>query len=283
MSKDLEKTKADAIARADNMLNSWVNPSMGMLLGMTGHPLLGVAWLVAFGAFSYVSTDSTNKLDKFVGLLKEGNFKEEDVQTEGFCEGLNVLFEAFMKARNEIKTNIIRRILLGFSSTGDRQRFHLERLCFCTNSISLETLYFLLFLKEEVVPQLKQEFEETWSKENPDEGDKWYKYVPIDSPLGRYLEQFDPNNKEACKRYGYDPSKGGPEGDSPEQNKIALQMWRDQRYKGAEFDDAISELIGMGILREDMHALGYQDRQVRFFTEFGMEFMNFVFGEDLRA
>lgn len=282
MSKDLEEIKSDALARADNLLNAWANPAMGMLLGINGHPLLGVAWLAAFGAFTYTSTALTNKLDKFVELLKAGNFAEKDIYTEGFCEGLNVLFEAFMKARNEVKINIIRRILLGFSSTGDRQRFHLERLCFCANSISLETLQFLVFLKEEVVPKLRQEFEGEWSKENPDEKDKWYKYVAITPPLGEYLQRFDPNNTEACKRYGYDRSKGGSEGDPPDQAKIVLQMWRDQRYKGAEFDDAISELMGMGILREDMEALGYNNDQVQFFTEYGIEFMNFVFGEDLR-
>ncbi len=283
MSKELEEIKADAIIRADNLLNAWANPAMGMLLGMTGHPLLGVAWLAAFGAFTYTSTATTKKLDKFIELLREGKFNEEDLQTEGFCEGLNVLFEAFMKARNEIKINIIRRILLGFSSTEDRQKFHLERLCHDTNTISLETLNFLVFLKNKVIPAAKEKFIETWSDTNPNEKEKWFKYEPIEPPIGKYLQKYDPNNSEACKEYGYDPTKSGPDGDPSDQGEIVLRMWRDQRYKRAEFDDAISELVGMGILRDEMEAPGYANDPVHFLTEYGIEFINYIFDEDLRS
>jgi|GEM_PF-6544623 len=270
-----QNDSATAQKNADTLMEAWANPAMGMMLGITASPLLGVAWLAAHGMYTYSKASHTHKLDRFVEILKEGNFDFKEVNTKGFCEGLNIAFEAFMSARTNQKMSIIRRVLLGFSSSLDSAEFALERLCTCTNAISLESLKFADFLNKEVVPKLKMEFQDRWSNENPKETGKWFKFVPIDEPLGEYLERFDPNNKNACSKYGYDPSKG----EEPIQKDISARMWRDQRYKSAEFDDAISELLGMGILRTDSNALGYQDFEAHFFTGYGIEFMKYLFEE----
>lgn len=147
-----------------------------------GDPILTIIWGVAMGANQYLGYLSDKKALEFLEFIKEGQFTEEDLQTDGFREGLRRTFDSFMKERHLEKQEAIKRIFMGYYNTEDRQRFRFERMLRAIDGLELDDFIALQRIVDMVIkPQMKMREREYEKKKAEDP-----KY---DKSLEQYLKE----------------------------------------------------------------------------------------------
>lgn len=136
-------------------------PMVADYFALTGRPLLALACNAVTGGWTTVDAVAQKRLNDFVLLLKEGRITPADVQTEDFRSALERTYDYWMSERLGQKRKAIRRIFLGFVSSGDRSRFRIERMYRILDSLELDDITALGRINQLlVVPQMQNRIAE---------------------------------------------------------------------------------------------------------------------------
>lgn len=113
--KDKQIVKDSALAAADG------------LIGLGG---LNIPWSLCKAYFGVSMKIRQKKALEFVEMIRDNPsvFIESVVSDEKFQDGFVVGLEEYLKERNKTKREIMKRIFLGFATSGDKEWFELERL-----------------------------------------------------------------------------------------------------------------------------------------------------------
>lgn len=145
-------------------------------------------------------------------------FLKELEESEQALDWLAICFEFYTKQRIKEKRNFIKNIFLWFIKLSEigREKFELERLIDITNKITLDEIFFLKFLNDEIKPiQIKyskikasESYESTKNSGKWESYDFWYNWNLKDKPLTSHLYEYfynlhNPNSKYAQEKYWY--------------------------------------------------------------------------------
>ena len=153
--KSLTKIKKSMEEKDFDAELATAGPMWGALLTL-GDPVLGMTWMVAMGANRYMSYLNDRRTLEFLEFIKDGRFTEEDLQTEGFREGLRRTFNSFMEQRHKEKREAIKNIFREFASSTDRERFRIERMYRALDGLESDDFIAIKRLDDQVIkPQTK--------------------------------------------------------------------------------------------------------------------------------
>jgi hypothetical protein len=205
------------------------------------------AWLIVRGFFGVFFSLQQEKINEFVQFIRDNPeaFTKKILATKEFQEGFLITFEQYLKQRGEKKRKIIQRIFLGFTITKDKENFELERMYTALNSLSLEGIQYLKFIKEEIFPAFILKLQESVKNrlnggielhKNKDEK-YWEIFCKRTEDIGVFFRKYFQKNPEEILQHIYDQRR--------------------------------NELIIIGILRN-------HDNFHVYISDFGYQFLDFI-------
>lgn len=196
--------------------------------------------------------DETKKerINEFVVFLQENeDFLDESFfKNPVFVNHFYKTFECYLRHVDIKKLELIKAVFSGylFKKESD-DKLDIERFYSVINSISLNTIIYLNMLCEIIPPYFEAEkslFEEEKYRGKPMGWAEYCKdgWTYLTKYTQQYIhEEFDPNSKKVKERYQYD-SKTDTE------NKLLDEIYTIKRIEERKHDEAIAELISLGIL-----------------------------------
>jgi len=216
---------------------------------------------------------------EFWNLLKKHvpQLKEEILSSQEFQQSLAITFEALIRTREIKKRKLIQQIYLdGYVSAEDRHLINLERFYRVAQEISLESLEYLKFISEVIIPR-----KEKWAKEEvakmkgKHEGSvEWWEELTMrqkpDSEVIMHwiYEEFNPNSEIVKSRIP----------NISQDKNLSKAQFEEERKKQNQYAEISSELLSLGIFRVGVKdgGIGSGASKVEFLTEFGYKFIDFV-------
>lgn len=119
-------------------VDAWINTD----------PRLAVVWGAIKGGVNAVRTE---RAEEFVTIIQK-NISLEQSNNPQIMDGVSIAFEEFVRQRNKEKRKLIENIFLGYVTEKDKEKIELERMYQIVNQISLDSLQFLFFLNEKILP-----------------------------------------------------------------------------------------------------------------------------------
>lgn len=251
---------------------------------LESHPEWMGAWYSAIGLYGVYMQYNQDKLNEFIEFIRDNPniFIQNIVKTDEFKEGFLITFQEFIKARGERKREIVKRIFLGFTTASDKENFRLEKLYSTLANISLEAIFYLIFVRKDIHPTAEKACELEVKKLKEREIPYWdeelcrinfKKQNPITVFIRKELDKkYGINNTEAKKLYQH----------IQEPHEKINVMDKDMKKEVAKLAEISSELISLGIWRKEIKDQGlgtigggYITEEAEF-TEFGLNFLNFI-------
>jgi hypothetical protein len=226
-----------------------------------------------FEAPGKVNRERLLQLIKFMVLDHPDKFGEELLREESFQAGILTVGRNYIALRQEEKRDIAKRILLGFVGNADRERFKLERLLTTLSSISVESLEYLGFIRDTIIPRWEAKAFEEAEKVTGQAGHDlawWLSEQKRREVLSKYIqnwmdEKFNPNTPAVKARQ--------------EVSKPA-DIWEEYSLHQRKKNEALGELGSLGIFGlalESGGALGSGGASAEYqVTEFGLEFIGYL-------
>lgn len=134
--KSIASLKKGISTGANIGTKNFIIPAIDILVA--SHPEFIPAWILAKGFYGSLFDAKQDEINEFVSFIANNSsvFVEEIVNTKDFRDGFIVVFEEYIKQRNEEKRKIIQSIFLGFTLSDDKKNFELERFFDLLNKIS---------------------------------------------------------------------------------------------------------------------------------------------------
>lgn len=143
----IKKLKKDLPPIAQTGLKNFIIPTVDSLIA--SQPEFMSAWILARGLYGSLFDIKQEEINEFVEYIQNNKttFVKEVIETKEFRDGFILIFEAYIKQRNEKKRRILQSIFLDFTETQDKKNFELERLFDLLNKISEFQFYVLKKVK----------------------------------------------------------------------------------------------------------------------------------------
>jgi len=144
-----KETKQGSIATIKHLVIPYATALLGPFL--SSHPEWMGIWYSAIGLYGVYMEYNQDKINDLMQTIDENPaiFPKDIVNSEDFKEGFLISLEEFIKARGNKKREIIKRILLGFTSSKDKEKFALERMYDCLDKIGIEHIDLLRFIQNQ--------------------------------------------------------------------------------------------------------------------------------------
>jgi len=114
---------------------------------LSSMPELQVPLMMAYGFYWVVMQYKQDEVNAFINIIQDNPwiFTKKIVETKEFQNWFIIIFEEYIKERNEEKRAILKNIFLWFTklSEEDKGKFKLERLIHITKNITFEETIYL--------------------------------------------------------------------------------------------------------------------------------------------
>lgn len=272
------------IVRNTLVLAQGVLPYLQQVLSpfLTEHPYWELTFCYAvglYGIYMALKQDEVNEVIKFIQDHPE-EFRKEIVQSKEFQKGFLVFFEQYLKQRLEQKKKILKKILLGFTITKEKEKYELERLNECLGRISLESLEFLIFIKKDILPKIDNQIQKELKKDHYQKSDRslewWFSQMITTKSVWEVIEKliyenYNPNSEKVKTMYGISKNEGW----IPDlQHKAETR----EKEKRSVVNEAMTELTTLGILKTKPANItwGGGGGSDYIFTMFGIVFIRLI-------
>ena len=249
---------------------------------LTQHPYWELTFCYAiglYGIYMALKQDEVNEVVKFIEDHPT-EFKKEIVKRKEFQKGFLVFFEQYLKQRLEQKKKILKKILLGFSVTKEKDEYELERLNECLERISLESLTFLIFVKKDVLPKLEAQIQEELKKDQYQKSDRslewWFNQMIVTKSVWEVIEKliyddYNPDSERVKTMYGISKKEGWI-------SDLRHRAETREREKRGVVNEAMTELVTLGILKTKPANItwGGGGSSDYIFTMFGITFIRLI-------
>jgi hypothetical protein len=127
---------------------------------LVAYPYWGLAIYSVIGIYMVYLGMKQEELNEVITFIKDhpNEFRKKIVKSEEFRKGFVSFFDNYIKQRIVEKRRILRAILLGFSSDGNKREFELEKMQEALMRISLNALETMVFVKKEIIPLVELEY-----------------------------------------------------------------------------------------------------------------------------
>lgn len=276
--------KKELVKRVGNALSFSAFPNIipPLLSFLAGNPswesiLLSVVGL--YGVYLAANQDELNDITNFINE-HPNDFSEEIVKTDGFKKAFLVFLNSYLKERLEAKRNFLKKIILGFAQSEEKDKYELERLQDCFTRISVDSLEFLVFWKKEMLPNIESEIAERVEENtrvHPDRSSGWWheQLLLRESfwrPIEKWLtENYTPNTAKVKKDYGVPPQEGWP-------SDLLKRAQTREIHERGKVNESLAELTSLGILniRVNTATIGGGSGKDFSLTLFGLTFIEFL-------
>lgn len=275
--------KKDAIKAAQVGLQN-ILPFYGTVLApfFASHPYWLLTFYVATGLYGVYMAYNQEEINEIVEFIKDHphEFREEIVQSKEFEKSFLQYMELYLKERIERKKGILGNILLGYTTSSDKENYDLERLNDALVRMTLPTLTFLLFLKNEIVPSLEEVVEGELRQDRYKKSDRslewWKDQMMTQRSVWEIIDRwynghFEPSQKIVKEEYGVKEGDDWP----PDLQHRAETRNRDMRNKAYA---AISELVSLGIIDFALSPPTFGGATAKDYrlSTFGLKFIRFI-------
>lgn len=212
-------------------------------------PYLGTAWKLA-NALSRAGLKLRHKKAlEFVEMIRDNPdiMTQKVLQTEAFQEGFAVAIEKYIRERSEEKRKIMQGVFLGFAKNDDMESFKLERLYTTVSLISVESIGYIAFIMDTILPRMKKYVIEQAHKVGAeyDREDWWTKYLSGSETLSKHInlwidENYSPMKDKVKEQYNYDEK-------TDTGNVILNQIFEAQEVQMKKEQQALAEFVSLGI------------------------------------
>lgn len=129
---------------------------------INSHPYWGLTMYAAIGLYGAFMLYRQEELNNLISFIKDhpNEFKSEIVESPEFQKGFILCFEKYLRIRSDDKRVILEKIILGFTVSDDKEKYHLERLTDVLDKISIEALEQLIFIKQVILPIIESTIKE---------------------------------------------------------------------------------------------------------------------------
>lgn len=247
------------------------------------NPSFQLAIHESIGLFGYYMALKQEEVNSFVQELMNHPdiYRKEIVVSKEFRDGFVISFENYLKARSKKKKQLIQSILLGFTSSIDKEKFELERLQDTILRISPEALDLLVFLKKEILPLMRENVEKemkSYKSTIPEEAERlldvtWQRQS-VSSVIMKWIYyRYNSNSPSVKKQYNL-----GSEHNPELSAKIAAIEHKIAKEKTGSWP----ELSGLGIFRMNVTGglVGEGAGSNFHITDFGLRFLDYISNTD---
>lgn len=172
-------------------------------------------------------------------------FTQKALESPVFQDGMVEAIEEYMKIRSDIKRGVAKRIITGFTMSSDYEHFELEKLNMTLKHISVNSLKFIQYLNNFIVPKQNQQIANTlatidfdntsWTEETV------FPYIKSQHLLSRAYDNFTQANRPRQEMLPHKPDPKHPTITSSMGVYIPV-------VNDIDPTDAIQELTMLGIL-----------------------------------
>lgn len=230
-------------------------PYYATILGpfLASHPVWMLAFYAATGLYGIYMAYNQEEVNEIIEFIKEHpqEFREEKVKSKEFEKVFLLFFEQYLKQRTEEKKKVLKNILLGYTLTGNKADYELERLNDCLVRVTIPTLKFLVFMKNKIIPVLETEINKELMQDTYQKSDLsvewWFSDMMIKKSVWEVIDKwlndnFSPSTDKVKMEYRI---KQGEEWAHDSRSRAQNR----ERNKRNEVNECIFELVTLGILR----------------------------------
>ena len=166
--------------------------------------------------------------------------------------------------------------MLGFAKAENKNDYELERLQDTLLRISPEALKLLVFIKKEILPELRKniEFEFSVMKYVPEDKERlldtiWARQSVSEAIMHWIYENYNVNSQTVKKQYNI----------GSEHNEVlSVKIWGIEHKITKEKTECWPELLGLGIFRITVTGgtIGSGSGSSYHLTDFGLRFMDYI-------
>ncbi len=232
-----------------------------------------------YGIYMACNQEEVNEIVEFIKSNPE-KFNETIVNSKEFKKAFLLFMEQYMKERLEKKKGILKNIILGYCVIENKNKYDLERLNDSLVRITLPSLDFLLFLKTQIIPQLKSKINKELEQDYYQKSDRsieWWEMQLMTTKsiwelIDKWLnDEFSPNTIKVKQEYGIKNNEGWI---SDLQHRAETR----EKEKRSNIYDCISELVSLGVfdIKVAGGTFGGGAAKDYSLTTFGVRFINII-------
>ncbi|MBU1067803.1 hypothetical protein KKE60_08455 [Patescibacteria group bacterium] len=244
-------------------------------------PIWGAIFAVIYGFFPalmQLKQERVNEISEFIQEHPE-EFRKEIVQSPEFGDGFLIFFEEYLKSRAKTKREILKRIILGFAISEDKEKYELERLSNCLERITLQSLEFLVFIKSKIIPILNNKINDELKQDYYQKSDRsiewWHLQLLTQKSAWELISQwlhdeFSTETQKVKEEYGIKNNEGWIA-------DLKHRAETREKEKSTEIYNCIVELVTLGIfdfkISGGFGGSGGKDYNL---TYFGISFLKYI-------
>lgn len=274
--KDLNLSLGIAFQNWLPYLSSVLNPFLST------HPeweLIFYSAIGLYGVYMNCNQEDVNDIVRFIGEHPD-KFREEIIRSDEFKKGFLIYTEQYLKQRIKEKKLLLNKIILDYTTSGDKGKYELERLNDILIRISPESLEFLKFYTETIFPEIDRQIKEELLKDSYRNSDRsidwWYERLVDSKPIWEFIDKwvydnFNQNSHKVKTQYQMLNSGWPPD--------LQRKIENLEKAKRDSFTECISELVSLGVLRMRVTGgtIGSSSGSEYSFTSFGRKFLKISF------
>jgi len=247
---------------------------------LTAKPYWGLTIYAVIGLYGVYLALRQDELNELLNLINSNPeiFRKEIVESEEFRKGFIQFFDSYVKERLKNKRQILTRVLLGFTTATDKDKFELERLQDSLLRLSPQAIEVLVFINRDVLPIMKKnvnkEMESYAKNARPDDLDRllditWQRQSISKIIMQWIYDRYNSNSPQVKKQYNL-----GSEHNPDLQAKIAVIEHKVTKEK----TECWTELLSLGIFRMNVQGGTFAGGSASecHLTDFGMRFLKYI-------
>lgn len=237
----------------DDSLDSTVELGIALVENLVDDtPGLGYAWKLANALSRAELKVRHKKALEFVEIIRDNPeiMTQQILISDTFQEGFAVAIDKYIRERNTEKREALRKVFLSFASSGDMERFELERFYGIISLMSIESLKYLSFLTGIIIPRMRISIEaEALRLSSPptqsQSKDWWIEHLKDTETLSKHIdkwiqENYGPQTEEVQKRYNYIP-------ETDNENKVLQEIFDALEVHKKKEKQVMAEFVSLGI------------------------------------
>jgi len=157
--------------------------------GLSSTPGLAVAWELCKALYGNALELRQQRALEWVEMIRDNPsvFRKQLLESTDFQDGFTVALEEYLKLRTVLKRGIACRIFIDFAQVEHMEHFQLERFNVTLSQISVESLDFLGYIRNQVEPRQQERVEDTMKtidfNSSPVKPDQARQYIEKQNPL----------------------------------------------------------------------------------------------------